>query len=317
MLGAVSNASAGSVSYLGYYGDASHSHVWADEDPHEPNYYTVGTTTITPIEKFDRSLGYLRSMRMEAEFEYDFSVYLDAAGIDVTTPGTYTHASATLTSLMAEIVLSPGNGFGYVGTSVSSGEITLSVTGNVGDGTDYSDAWSDSGIRSGFSYNLLEFFPKVREFVTYVGAEPEYLALTADVAVPVSADLHLINLLSAEVGMSASMVGGTVSVVYEYSEPGDANGDDLVSFDDLLVLAQNYGSQGDFTKGDFTQDGIINFDDLLILAQTYSGSPGLVDGASTSEAFQADWTRALSMVPEPTSAAALSIAMGLIRRRRS
>lgn len=53
---------------------------------------------------------------------------------------------------------------------------------------------------------------------------------------------------------------------------GDANNDAVVNFDDLLVLAQNYGSTGNtFSEGNFDYDtaGNVNFDDLLLLAQNY------------------------------------------------
>jgi hypothetical protein len=51
---------------------------------------------------------------------------------------------------------------------------------------------------------------------------------------------------------------------------GDANGDGVVNFSDLLVFAQNYNTTGkNFTQGDFNYDGQVNFNDLLILAQNY------------------------------------------------
>lgn len=58
---------------------------------------------------------------------------------------------------------------------------------------------------------------------------------------------------------------------------GDATQDQAVNFDDLLILAQNYGQTGrTFSQGDFNYDGRVNFDDLLVLAQTYGQSlPGL------------------------------------------
>ena len=56
---------------------------------------------------------------------------------------------------------------------------------------------------------------------------------------------------------------------------GDANGDGVVGFDDLLVVAQNYGQSGrTFAQGNFNYDaaGQVNFDDLLIIAQKYGTS---------------------------------------------
>ena len=56
--------------------------------------------------------------------------------------------------------------------------------------------------------------------------------------------------------------------------PGDANADGSVGFDDLLVLAQHYGTTSDaaLSAGDFNTDFKVDFNDLLILAQHYGQS---------------------------------------------
>jgi hypothetical protein len=64
--------------------------------------------------------------------------------------------------------------------------------------------------------------------------------------------------------------------------PGDANRDRAVNFDDLLILAQNYGNAGTYSLGDFSYDGMVDFDDLLILAQQYGTS------------LATDWTRVIA-----------------------
>ena len=54
---------------------------------------------------------------------------------------------------------------------------------------------------------------------------------------------------------------------------GDANRDRTVDFEDLLILAQNYGqSNRSFSGGnfDYSADGEVSFADLLVLAQNYS-----------------------------------------------
>lgn len=54
---------------------------------------------------------------------------------------------------------------------------------------------------------------------------------------------------------------------------GDFNGDFTVGFDDLLILAQNYGTSSQVNaNGDADYDGTIEFSDLLIVAQTYGTS---------------------------------------------
>lgn len=98
---------------------------------------------------------------------------------------------------------------------------------------------------------------------------------------------------------------------------GDANLDNTVSFDDLLILAQNYGgTEGIWQIGDFNRDSQIGFDDLLVLAQNYGGSAVLGEIESRfGQAFAADWALARSLVPEPTLLSGLAV-MTLIRRRR-
>lgn len=59
-----------------------------------------------------------------------------------------------------------------------------------------------------------------------------------------------------------------------YFMNADLNRDRAVNFDDLLLLAQNYGttSGATFAGGDVTYDGRVDFDDLLALAQRYGTS---------------------------------------------
>ena len=56
---------------------------------------------------------------------------------------------------------------------------------------------------------------------------------------------------------------------------GDLNRDRLVNFDDLLILAQNYGlSNRTFSTGNvnYSPDGLVDFSDLLLLSQRYGTS---------------------------------------------
>jgi uncharacterized lipoprotein YddW (UPF0748 family) len=99
--------------------------------------------------------------------------------------------------------------------------------------------------------------------------------------------------------------------------PGDTDFDGAVDFDDLLVLAQNYGSAGKmWAQGDFTLDTKVDFDDLLVLAQSYRASGMLVDGTALGESFAADFAIAQSLVPEPISITMLCMLPVIARRRR-
>jgi hypothetical protein len=101
---------------------------------------------------------------------------------------------------------------------------------------------------------------------------------------------------------------------------GDSNLDRDVDFDDLLKLAQNYGSTtASYEQGDTNYNNTVDFDDLLALAQNYGATFALTGSngdSSPTGSFASDWALARSMVPEPTM---LSMVAGLAlssRRRR-
>jgi autotransporter-associated beta strand protein len=104
-----------------------------------------------------------------------------------------------------------------------------------------------------------------------------------------------------------SFANGTHRVNIAAARVADADLDKFVTFADLLILAQNYGTSGTktWTNGDFDGDGVTGFSDLLDLAQRYQ-----------PESFTSDWATARAMVPEP---ATLSLLLGagllLVRRR--
>jgi hypothetical protein len=79
---------------------------------------------------------------------------------------------------------------------------------------------------------------------------------------------------------------------------GDATGDRVVNFDDLLALAKNYNkTAATWSQGDFTGDGLVNFDDLLVLAKNYNKTVP-ADGAAPAP-------------PAPMDVQALAAAMGI------
>lgn len=97
-------------------------------------------------------------------------------------------------------------------------------------------------------------------------------------------------------------VAGVFGVDGKPIPTGDLNGDGVVNFQDLLILAQHFGqSNATYTQGDITGDGSVNFSDLLILAQNY--------GSGSSAA-------SLTSVPEPGAAFVWLLAAALLKRRR-
>ena len=113
----------------------------------------------------------------------------------------------------------------------------------------------------------------------------------------------------------------TTAVLLRYTYLGDTNIDGTVNFDDLINLAQNYNGTGKtWFNGDSDYNGTVNFDDLIPLAQNYNKSnPTLTAGQLSSFGgdFASDWALAASLVPEPTTLAAVSLlGTTVIRRRR-
>ena len=99
---------------------------------------------------------------------------------------------------------------------------------------------------------------------------------------------------------------GMLEEAYRYQMAPDPNGDGVVNFSDLLMLAQHYGqTNANFTQGDFNGDGTVNFSDLLMLAQHYgqtlASGPGLASFVS---------------VPEPVALGVVVWACAVVFRRR-
>lgn len=133
------------------------------------------------------------------------------------------------------------------------------------------------------------------------------------------ADIDAVGMTSF---LDLSFATSAEAVVFRYTLRGDANLDGGVNFDDLLILAQNYGTMAsmDWFQGDFSYDRAVAFDDLLLLAQNY-GQVLLADGnlvvdSALAGQFASDWALARSLVPEPAGLLLGVAAAGLCRRRR-
>jgi hypothetical protein len=79
---------------------------------------------------------------------------------------------------------------------------------------------------------------------------------------------------------------------YRTATAGDADGDGVVNFNDLVHLAQNYNvaTGKTWVDGDFNGDGAVDFNDLVMMAQRYntsSASPGAPATTSFEQAFAA------------------------------
>jgi hypothetical protein len=100
---------------------------------------------------------------------------------------------------------------------------------------------------------------------------------------------------------------------------GDAFLENSVGFDDLVVVAQNFGKTGeDWAGGNFTYDakGSVGFADLVLVAQNFGASSGVNEGTQ-GESLSPAWNAGASAVPEPTAIALVcGSAAGLLARRR-
>lgn len=79
--------------------------------------------------------------------------------------------------------------------------------------------------------------------------------------------------------------------------PADFNRSGAVTFDDLLILASNYGLSGrTAAQGDANGDGSVNFDDLLLLAQSFTASAAPAPQTAATAATTPTRKRAASAV---------------------
>lgn len=86
-------------------------------------------------------------------------------------------------------------------------------------------------------------------------------------------------------GVVAGLSSNTVLV--KYARYGDANLDGSVGFDDLVILARNYGSPpggANWDQGDFNYDGVVSFNDLVKLARDYGRAAAAIRPVAESPA---------------------------------
>lgn len=103
--------------------------------------------------------------------------------------------------------------------------------------------------------------------------------------------------------------------------PGDANFDGTVGFDDLEIVARNYGKSNPefgWVDGDFMDEGRVGFDDLVMVARNYQGpAPTASQLVQFDPALRAEVEEAFGDVPEPSPLAILvGLTVVLLARRR-
>jgi alpha-galactosidase len=115
---------------------------------------------------------------------------------------------------------------------------------------------------------------------------------------------------------------GPDQIIVKYALLGDANLSGSVDFNDLLTVAQHWGTTGnDWAEGNFVNDpnGLVDFADLLAVAENYRQPLTPAEAAELPPTLASEWSLALSEVPEPGTAVmgAAAIACMTLRRRRA
>lgn len=155
-------------------------------------------------------------------------------------------------------------------------------------------------------------------------SDPSELATTGSTA----HDLMAASLFNGERRDISSTDLQMLELAYHYAMiPGDADRDGKVDFNDLVILARNYGLQTGATwdQGDFNNDGKVDFGDLVTLARHYGQDlttatftqPTAAQLAQFSPALQGDIEAAFAQVPEPGAMGLGAMSGLLLLRRRS
>lgn len=111
--------------------------------------------------------------------------------------------------------------------------------------------------------------------------------------------------------------GQTVPIGGMQRLPGDANDDGKVGFDDLVILARDYGKNNAvWEDGDFNADGKVGFDDLVILARNYGKTLTAGQLAALDPSIRAEVEQAFAQVPEPSLSPLIVLAGTMFLRRR-
>ena len=210
--------------------------------------------------------------------------------------GVYADGTATLTNDTIAGNTAPTGGGVYVVANPFAGDVTLYntiVASNTGGDISGSlDAHLATG-QPPSSHNLIGGDPKLGPLADNGGPTQTMALLAGSPAIDAGSNALALGpdgkpLLTDQRGY-ARIVDGIVDIgAYESgsSIPGDADGDGVVDFKDLVILASHYGqpSGATFAQGDFNGDGKVDFADLVILAQAYGRSTAVAAAASPAAA---------------------------------
>ena len=143
-------------------------------------------------------------------------------------------------------------------TAASATSISLSWTAPAGIAVDHYQVYERHFIHdpkgSGGSYF----------YVAVAGSVPGP-SFTVTGLHPYTAHTYVVKAVTA----SGAVSGYSNAAAAQTYLMGDVNHDGTVNFQDLVILAQNYGKTGGFAQGDLNGDGKIDFADLVLLAQVY------------------------------------------------
>ncbi len=122
----------------------------------------------------------------------------------------------------------------------------------------------------------------------------------------------LFHISGAQTGSFGSATVDSTSILARWTIAGDADLDGGVGLNDLLSLANHYGTSGaTWSSGDFDYDGLVGLNDLLILANHY----GNAVAAPTPGAFPRDG-QSIGTVPEPGWIGVMGVVGMMLGRRR-
>ena len=137
----------------------------------------------------------------------------------------------------------------------------------------------------------------LQQVVVPTGVSYDAATNTATFALPqpLSGGFYWATLLSSQIsnalGVPFVNPNGTNNYMITFTYlGGDLNGDKVVDFRDLVILAAHYNQNGGYSAGDLNGDGKVNLADLVLLAQDYGHRLGTAQGGNLGGASPTNGT---------------------------